>query len=103
MVRLGNQSPPRPQTLTFHSTLSSVVVDTGCRTLTFEYGLDTDGNALSFREVESGGSQCSGDGAEWDRLVTEALTDAHAWAVDAPTAIRVIGRSGVDIRLDKIP
>ncbi|MEK6720473.1 MAG: META domain-containing protein [Chloroflexota bacterium] len=103
-VQLGDQRFERqPPTLAFHSTSASVVVDTGCRALTFEYGLDTDGDAISFRDVTRGEGACVGDLADQDGLVTTALANADGWAVETPTAIRIIGRDGSILRLTRYP
>jgi heat shock protein HslJ len=61
-----------------------VIVDTGCRVLTSEFDMDTDGSELRFdvREPSPGaGSLCAPDVAPQDRAVIEALNGAATWAV----------------------
>lgn len=78
-------------------TLDKVTVTTECRSVSLSFALDTDGDAISFGQAESGDLTCAANPARRDELLHELLAGTQIWAVHDENHIELRGAGRISL------
>jgi heat shock protein HslJ len=87
-----------PPTLTFRDDGRTFVLMTGCAAWVGEYGLDTDGDALSFGLEEATDDQpCTEEVGAQEEMLLEAVLTTERWTVRSQDQITFLGETSLQL------
>jgi heat shock protein HslJ len=87
-----------PPTLTFRDDGRTFVLVTGCASWVGGYGLDTDGDALSFGFDEATDQHpCTEETASQEEMLLEAVLTTERWTVQSQDEITFLGETSLQL------
>jgi hypothetical protein len=89
VVELDGQTDLPRVTLSFAE--EELTVWTGCRSVTEQWGFDTDGFLIGIGPIIASDPPCSGDAAELDSHILESLINVEGWHRTSTDALRLVG------------